>query len=126
MTGDSNIMEIYTSLMVPEMAGVLQYYFLKNLKFFFVYSPFKRILLLNVEIENKPLVIAMVYAPTKDSVEYQNSFLQDLNKLLENISNKTMIIGGDFNTYLRPELDKQGGRSEQNSLYHSILISLME
>ena len=85
-----------------------------------------RILLLDCEIEGNPLLIVSIYAPTKDNVEHQISFLDNLKMLLEDYSDKPMVIGGDFNTYLNPKIDKQGGKAEKSSSYHSNLTTLIE
>ena len=85
-----------------------------------------RILLVDTEVENNPLVFLNVYAPTKDNVDFQNNFLENLVTIVGNYSDKPMIIGGDFNTYLDSKLDKKGGISEPNSSYTSNLINFIE
>ena len=52
-----------------------------------------RIMVISAEVESNPLIIATVYAPTKGNIELQNSFLADLRTVIENYSDKPMIIG---------------------------------
>ena len=79
-----------------------------------------------MEIEDNPLVLTNVYAPTKDNLDAQNSFLENLKYLLEEYSDKPFVIGGDFNTYLDPNLDKKGGALEQISSYSSNLTNFID
>ena len=85
-----------------------------------------RILLISCEIENNPLILVNVYAPTKDNVEAQNFFLEKLRELIEKYSDKPIVIGGDFNTYLNANIDKNGGKTQHISTYTSNLINFIE
>ena len=72
------------------------------------------------------MVIINIYAPTKDSITLQVSFLSNLKEIVEKHSDKPLIIGGDFNTYLNPDLDKKGGTLEQTSTYQSSLLNFID
>ena len=45
-----------------------------------------------------------IYAPTQDKIDDQLLFFSNLKAFIE--TNPDLIIGGDFNTYLKPQLDK--------------------
>ena len=85
-----------------------------------------RILLIECNIETNRYVIVNIYAPTKDMQKKQLDFLNDLKDALDNFSDKTLIIGGDFNTCLDPYVDKKGGKLENKSLYSDHILGLME
>ena len=85
-----------------------------------------RILAINCHIENNPVAIICIYAPTKDNLTLQMSFLSKLKEIVEKHSDKPLIIGGDFNTCLNPDLDKKGGTLEQISSYHSSLLNFID
>ena len=85
-----------------------------------------RILLVHTELCNRDVIVVNIYAPTKDNTTLQNNFLENLRIILENFTDKPLIIGGDFNTYLDSELDKRGGISPQTSSYKDNLIQFME
>ena len=85
-----------------------------------------RILVLNCKIEQNPLLIVNIYAPTKDNQSLQLGFLDKVKQLITNEDNHNILIGGDFNTYLDLVLDKKGGKPEPGSKYRSNLLSLLE
>ena len=76
-----------------------------------------RLLLIKCKIENNKYTIINVYVPTKDNPKGQNQFLQKLVDIIDEYSDENIIIGGDFNTYLDPSLDKNGGLVEKQTLY---------
>ena len=85
-----------------------------------------RLLLIDCIYENMHLTLVNVYAPTKDHLENQITFLEELNKLLENNASKNLIIGGDFNTQFNMNIDKKGGKKENQSRYSRYLQNSME
>lgn len=85
-----------------------------------------RIFLLHCEIESNEFIIINVYAPTKDNHNLQLEFLESLTVLIHENSEKSLIIGGDFNTYLNPLMDKLGGKNECITNYAEKLIALCE
>ena len=66
-----------------------------------------RVLILDCEIEDQPLVIINVYAPTKDDVLAQNKFLEELVVLIEPYCDKPLLLGGGFNIHFS-SIDKKG------------------
>ena len=83
-----------------------------------------RILILDCEIEDRPLVIINVYAPTKDDVRAQNRFLEELVALIEPYSDKPLLPGGDFNIYFN-SIDKNGGIIDKESSYRCNFLNIM-
>ena len=71
-------------------------------------------------IENINFTIINVYCPTKDQ------FLQNLKDIIDEHSDEKIFLGGDFNTYLDPMMDKKCGVIEKQTLYAEKLISLCE
>ena len=65
--------------------------------------------------------IINIYAPTKDKIQNQIDFLKNIDQNL-NLAESTCILGGDFNTYMDPKLDKKGGIIEQNTKYAEKLV----
>ena len=85
-----------------------------------------RILLIECNMEQNVFVIINVYAPTKDKQQGQLLFLSHLKNIVDQYSDKALIIGGDFNTYLDVNLDKLGGMAEKQSIYSEKLRSFCE
>ena len=56
----------------------------------------------------------------------QLQFLEKLHKVINENEELNTICGGDFNTYIDPTLDKDGGTLEDTSQYSSKLQSLLE
>ena len=75
-----------------------------------------RILAITINTDDKSFNIVNVYAPTKDKVNNQAHFLEKLDHNLD-LAEAQYIIGGDFNTYLNPLLDKDGGIIEGQLKY---------
>ena len=74
-----------------------------------------RLLLVNIEINNENFILINVYAPTKDNSKEQKQFFEDVSDILEDYTGCNIIIGGDFNVCLNPNLDKQGGTKVKQS-----------
>ena len=72
------------------------------------------------------MTLVNVYAPTKDHLENQITFLSELNKILEANTSNNLIIGGVFNTQLNIKIDKKDGKIENQSRYSRYLQSSME
>ena len=85
-----------------------------------------RMIILDCNIDDNPFLLKNLYAPTKDHCDAQLNFLQHFTDTLEQLDNKNLIIGGDLNTYLNPELDKKGGNIENASKYASGLKRVIE
>ena len=67
-----------------------------------ILDPLGRFIILKADIKDKTYVFINVYAPNKD---------KDLSPDLDSEDN--IIIGGDFNCPLNPEIDKKGGITSQ-------------
>ena len=75
-----------------------------------ILDPLGRFIILKADIKDKAHVLINVYAPNKDKdlISFFSNFLATLQK--ENlVSEYNIIIGGDFNCPLNPEIDKKGG-----------------
>ena len=83
-----------------------------------------RFLLLHIEICNCEMVLANIYAPTKDKKQEQLAFMQSLRSTLTKFLDKPIILGGDFNTCLDPNVDKSGGVVEEQSPAAKTLIDV--
>ena len=85
-----------------------------------------RFLLLHTFIDNSEFVLVNLYAPTKDNPEEQKLFLNFVREHLCHFLGKRIIMGGDFNIYMNPELDKKGGICEKQSECSVILQDLVD
>ena len=85
-----------------------------------------RFLLVNCDINDKNYVLCCIYAPTKDKQNEQLQFLESCMNILVDCQGTNLILAGDFNTYLNPEIDKIGGTQKANSKYTDILLDLIE
>lgn len=65
-----------------------------------------RILFLDLEVDNSTFTIGMYYAPTQDKPQCQLTALEDLEQALSDLNAENIIIGGDFNCFLDPLLDR--------------------
>ena len=84
-----------------------------------------RIVTICLKYNDEYLTLVNIYAPTKDKKDDQVSFLTNLVQNIDLLENPT-IIGGDFNTYLNPILDKDGGKPESQTLFASSIIQYCE
>ena len=85
-----------------------------------------RFLLLNCKIDDNPLIIINVYAPTKDKHSLQINFIENIKSKIDEYSDKNIILGGDLNTYLNIKLDKKGGKTEQYTTYTDTIHAVCE
>ena len=74
-----------------------------------------RFLLLDITIEECNFFVINIYAPTKDKEAEQADFISYVKTILQEYYDKNMIIGGDFNICLNPDIDKKGGKNEKIS-----------
>ena len=75
----------------------------------------RRILLLTLKLDDKQINLVNVYAPTKNKPKEQKEFYNTLYNAIH-LSEFPLIIGGDMNTYLNPDFDKAGGKTEELSM----------
>ena len=69
-----------------------------------------RVLILEVKIENEVLLLINLYNANTENE--QLSTLSDLSNMLEkidDINNKSIVFGGDFNLFFEAKLEEQGG-----------------
>ena len=83
---------------------------------------------MKIKADNKVYIIVNVYAPTKDHRQEQLKFIKSVKEKLVLFENETMLIGGDFNFYLNPKLDKLDSMQNRNDSieYRKEVISLLE
>ncbi len=81
---------------------------------------------IDVEINSQNYFLLNIYAPTKDHAIEQNIFLTKITDILKENSEKNIIIGGDFNTPLNPNVDQQTGRPVTQSVYSKMLNEMMK
>ena len=84
-----------------------------------------RIIKLTIRFDEYLLDLVNIYAPTKDKQKEQNMFINTLNDIVRTSEN-SLIVGGDFNTYLDPIIDKCGGKTEQLSSSAQAIHNLCE
>lgn len=86
-----------------------------------------RSLILTIQKENIKYTIINVYAPTKDHNIEQMNFINTLITKIRKYNTQNLIIGGDFNTVLNPDIDKSGGiTAEKQSDYAQKILEMME
>ena len=86
-----------------------------------------RILLIDCELEDNHVTLINVYFPTKDDLKEQIKTLEKLRTLMEDYTGNNILMGGDFNTYLNPKLDKKSKRiTETQSAYSKALNDFCE
>ena len=72
------------------------------------------------------MIIGNIYAPTQDNEDEQIMLIEQLNVMLNNFQDRNIILGGDFNVYIDPKLDKKGGNLHQISRYSNFLSTFNE
>ena len=85
-----------------------------------------RFLLLDISTEDWNMVIINIYAPTKDHALEQIDFLESIQNIIPEYSDKNLVIGGDLNVCLNPQIDKLGGTLEHQSKYAQCLEKFCE
>ena len=96
--------------------------FTKNLKveFVFKYSDSDgRILLCNIQIKDKKILLASIYAPTKNETKFFDNFFS----ILSNFSKHDVVLAGDWNLILNDQQDKDGCPVHTNSASKECLKS---
>ena len=78
-----------------------------------------RILLCNIQIKDKKILLASIYAPTKN----EPKFFDNLFSILSKFSKRDVVLAGDWNLVLNDQLDKDGGPVHTNSALKECLKS---
>ena len=85
-----------------------------------------RFLLLDMTINEQPIILVNIYAPTKNHENEQMAFLNFISERLEEYIDKNIILGGDFNVCLNQDLDKTGGKQNTYSNYANALVDFKD
>ena len=85
-----------------------------------------RIVMIKIKCEGESYALINVYAPTKNHQKLQLNFLNTLKQLIRDNEDSMLILGGDFNTYLNPVLDKDSENNEAVTKYGKEILSLLE
>ena len=87
-----------------------------------------RLIILNINYDSCKYILCNVYFPTRDHKTEQNNFMKILQDHLSPFENDNLLVGGDFNLYLDPKLDKLDTMTNKNDNheYRSNLISLLD
>ena len=85
-----------------------------------------RLCSIKIKIGDDTMNIINAYAPTKNKQKLQIEFLDELKEVIDKNEQISTICAGDFNTYINPTLDKDGGKLEEISLYSSHLQLMLE
>ena len=83
---------------------------------------FGRYIIIEIKFNNSKILLCNIYGPNSDDP----SFFQHVWWELEKLEYDNIIIGGDFNCILDPELDKVGGNPNRNKNARFMLCTLME
>lgn len=87
-----------------------------------------RVIILKIKINTELFILCNVYAPTRDHKSEQIKFIKELKNYLTIYQNHNIIIGGDFNLYLNPKLDKMDTMSNNNDnpVYRTETFSMLD
>ena len=90
-----------------------------------VKDPNGRYIILDVILNEQNFVLFNNYVPTKDKPADQLKHLENIQTLMSQYENKNVILGGDLNTCLNPDIDKSGGKQEKISEFAYKLTDYM-
>ena len=87
-----------------------------------------RILIIDLERHGTIYTIGNMYAPTRNFERDQQNVFNEFTHYLSHMKNEHTIIGGDFNLYMNPRLDKLDNMPEHhdNRNYREDIISYLE
>ncbi len=77
--------------------------------------------------DSQEYTICNIYAPTRNKVQEQLTFFSAVKDTVAKFDSCNLVMGGDFNTIFDPDLDKQGGITQNciNEYTHE-LVAFME
>ena len=84
------------------------------------------LIVVDIDIAGQNMIIGNIYAPTQDNEDEQIMLIEQLNVMLNNFQDRNIILGGDFNVYIDPKLDKKGGNLQKISRYSTFLSTFNE
>ena len=85
-----------------------------------------RSILIETEINDSKFILVNIYAPVKNDTQGQLTFISSLRDLITPYIGETLIIGGDHNITLDPNLDKSGGARDMDLPARDKLLELIE
>lgn len=65
-----------------------------------------RIILMDLEVSNTVFTIGSYYAPNQDKPQCLIESLHEVENLLSELTSENIIIGGDLNCFLNPQIDR--------------------
>lgn len=80
-----------------------------------------RVICMDLELDGKIYTVGSFYAPTQDKPAEQLVALEDLEQALLELTSDSIVLGGDFNCFLDPKLDKN---THTSSVTHSQPVRL--
>ncbi len=85
-------------------------------------------IILDVQIDNCNYTIGNLYAPTRDKEKEQQAVFKAFCSDLDKCDKENVLIGGDFNVYMNPRLDKLDSMpdSNDNPHYRNDIVSYLE
>lgn len=78
-----------------------------------IIHPDGRFVIINGQIRNVKIIIPNIYRPNGGNPHSFHTVFSHIN----NFSNSTIIVGGDFNTILNPTLDRSNLRSTEYGIH---------
>lgn len=87
-----------------------------------------RILLVEIEFQGASYTLGCLYAPTQDKPHEQIRFLNELEGKLDLLSETNIILAGDFNCLLNPDLDRNQMTSQSTNVnqYRDRIKAILE
>ena len=87
-----------------------------------------RFIIIDVKICDKIYTIGNLYAPTRNFERQQRQVFQNFQNTLQSLEMENIILGGDFNLYLNPHLDKLDNMptTNDNAEYRNDILACLE
>lgn len=85
-------------------------------------DPNGRYIIVTGKIHNIPLILANIYAPNWDDCNFFRTFFSKLT----DVATHSLILGGDFNCWINPSLDRSSTKAHSLSKSVKLINSLME
>ena len=77
-----------------------------------------RMILLDIERNGTIYTVGNIYAPTRNFEQDQRLAFREFTNHLEQMQNEHIVLGGDYNLYMNPRLDKLDTMPEHNDNQH--------